>query len=102
MKILGLSGYDFSRVFADGRFDLPETYRLAASQVFYLGHDHEQILAILGYFGQYGETLAGLGRLLKKLPIHGVFRRGRTDEGDEHGKPETLDAFLPSNMVMGL
>lgn len=102
MRVVGLFGYDFSRAFADGRFDLLDTYSLAASQVFHLGHDHEQILTNLGYVGQYGETLAGLGQLLMKLLIHGLFRSGRTDEGDEHGQPQTLDAFVLGNMVMGL
>jgi radical SAM superfamily enzyme YgiQ (UPF0313 family) len=103
VKIADSFSFDFPNIFADGRFDVPDTYRLDSPRMFHFDHDHEQRQTIRGYVGQYGETLAGLGRVLMKLPIHRVFRSGRMESKDgtienaiaEEGK------FVPSNMVMG-
>ena len=89
------------RLFAEGGFDRPDAYRLEAPRVFHLGHDDEQRQTIRGYVGQYGETLAGLGRVLMKLPIHRVFRSGRLETDGANPIPSE-EAFVPSNMVMGL
>lgn len=83
--VSGRSGSGFPRVFADEWLKLPDAYRLAGSRIFHLGHYHQQIQTILGYGGQYGETLAGLGWVLMKLPMNRVLRRGRTDKSDDHG-----------------
>ena len=85
MKVSGRSGSDFPRVFADGRLELPDAYRLAGSGIFPLGHYHQQIQTILGYVGQFGETLAGLGWVPMKLPQNRVLTSGRTDKSDDHG-----------------
>jgi radical SAM superfamily enzyme YgiQ (UPF0313 family) len=103
MQIWGTFGFDFPRIFADGRFDLPDTYRLSEPHLFVLGHDHDQSQTIRGYVGQYGETLAGLGRVLMKLPIHRVFRSGHmeTEGGNAENPFPASETFVPSNMVMG-
>ena len=101
-EVSGKFSFDFPRIFADGRFDLPDTYRLDGPRMFRLGHDADQRQTINGYVGQYGETLAGLGRVLMKLPIHRIFRGvQKTGDGDA---PSDTDGkgFVPSNMVMGL
>ena len=104
VSVSGCFGFDFPRIFADGGFDVPGTYRLEEPRIFHLGHDHEQRQTIRGYVGQYGETLAGLGRVLMKLPIHRVFRRGRMEiDGEIAAAPNPNgEMFVPSNMVMGL
>jgi hypothetical protein len=99
-EVSGQYAYDFPRLFAEGRFDRPDLYRLDAPRLFVLGHDLDQRQTIRGYVGQYGETLAGLGRVLMKFPIHRVFRKGRM-EGGAAGGETTDEAFVPSNMVMG-
>ena len=101
VEVSGRFGFDFPRLFAEGGFDRPDAYRLEAPRVFHLGHDDEQRQTIRGYVGQYGETLAGLGRVLMKLPIHRVFRSGRLETDGANPIPSE-EAFVPSNMVMGL
>ena len=99
VQVSGLFNFDFPRIFADGHFDSPDAYRLEVPQVILLGHDNDQKQTIRGYVGQYGETLAGLGRVLMKLPIHRVFRSGRMDTDTQTIRDG--EAFVPSNMVMG-
>jgi radical SAM superfamily enzyme YgiQ (UPF0313 family) len=103
VEVSGSYTYDFPRIFAEGRFDQPDFYHLDSARIFVLGHDRDQRQTIRGYVGQYGETLAGLGRVLMKLPIHRVFRKGRMDIGDTgEAQPDGTDQpFVPSNMVMG-
>jgi radical SAM superfamily enzyme YgiQ (UPF0313 family) len=103
-SVSGRFSFDFPRIFAEGGFDAPDGYRLEEARIFHLGHDHEQRQTIRGYVGQYGETLAGLGRVLMKVPIHRIFRSGRveTDDGTIAASNPTGESFVPSNMVMGL
>lgn len=102
-EMSGAFNFDFPRIFRDGRFDLPDAYRLTTPRVFRLKHDDEQRQTISGYVGQYGETLTGLGRVLMKLPIHRIFRgdqtNGRKDDLQNPYGPQ--DSFVPSSMVMG-
>lgn len=101
--VLGRFSYDFPGIFTNAAFDRPSEFRLTEPRTFQLSHDLDQRQTIRGYVGQYGETLAGLGRVLMKLPIHRIFRTGHmaTDETSGERPPQTGEPFVPSNMVMG-
>jgi len=92
--VQGAFTYDFPRMFADGGFADPEAYRLDAPITFLLTHDRDQRETIRGYVGQYGTTLAGLGRVLMKVPIHRIFRSGDVSGADGELEP-------PSQLVVG-
>jgi hypothetical protein len=101
--VSGSFSYDFPRIFAEAAFHRPDEFRLAEPRIFQLSHDLDQRQTIRGYVGQYGETLAGLGRVLMKLPIHRIFRTGHmeTDGTNDESPTQPAEPFVPSNMVMG-
>ena len=80
--------YDFSSIFEGGA--APDYRKLKVANQIEVSFQHDKLQkdTIDGYTHRYGATLAGLGSLLMKVPVHRIMRVGYV------GSREIGDSFV--------